>query len=179
MRLSKKYSTKGEKMFKKMFVLISLLTLMGMLATPALAARPDTYVFQFDDTHYAPRFSNYCGFPINVREWGTITDIVFYDKSGNYTGENFVLMRGGVAITNTLTGITFSSPTAGLTKYSLDSASVSGLTAHINMPGEDQLMIDAGRVIFDLNTGERVFEVGTHDYMDGNWQMMCEALTNP
>lgn len=166
-------------MYKKLFVLISLLTLMGIVATPALAAGPDKYVFQFDDIHYAPRFSNYCGFPIDVREWGTITDVVFYDKSGNYIGENFLLTQGGVAITNTLTGKTFSSPTAGLTKYSLDSASVSGLIAHINIPGEGQIMIDAGQVVFDLNTGERVFEAGRHDYMDGNWQALCDALANP
>jgi hypothetical protein len=164
------------KNLTSMFVVLLCLALLTIPNGIAQAASPDRYVFEFNDSHYAPRLSAFCGFPVIVGEWGTIIDNIYYDNQGNFTGENMILRSGGVSATNGLTGKTLSSPSDGLFKYGLDSASVSGLGMHFVLPGGEQILLDAGRITIDYETGERTFEAGTHDYQDGNWQALCNGL---
>jgi len=155
--------------------ILVLVMVVSFTAAP-MAARPDRFVFDFDDTHPAPRLSAACGFPISVREWGTLIDMVYYDRDGNFVSENLILHSGGVSATNTLNGLTVSSNSATLFRYGSESASASGLTMHFMMPNGAQLVVDAGRLIRDYATGEFVFEAGPHVDSADDLDLFCAAL---
>ena len=147
-----------------------------LFASTARAGEPDRYVIDYDDSHPAPRLSAVCGFPITVREYGTLIDALHFDRSGNFAFETLTFQRAGVAATNANTGRTLTSIQTGLIVYTDDRATSSGITANFHLPGGGMVLIDAGRFIVDFASGARVFEAGTHDYIDGNLQAFCAAL---
>lgn len=157
-----------------LFVGLVIIPNIGVQATP-----PDKYVFSYDDTHAAPRFTQYCGFPVVVEEKGLLTDIIHYDNAGNFISESLTFQHAESVITNSTSGKSLVTPVAGLVKYGLQTASSSGLVAQYHTPGGGLIMLDAGRFVVDLATGERTFEVGHHDYIDGDWQALCNALAKP
>jgi hypothetical protein len=164
-------------MWRKVMVSSLVVFLMAVsVGHIAKALPPDKYVFPYDDTHPAPHFTAFCGFPVIIEEKGVLMDTIHYDASGNYLFETLIAVQGEAVITNALTGKSLTTMQTGLIKYGLDTASASGLTALFHVPGGGPIMLDAGRFIVDLTTGQRIFEAGTHDYIDGDWQALCNAL---
>lgn len=161
---------------KRRHVISALLVVLTLTPSALLAGGPDRYVFTFDDTHGALRLSAACGFPIVVREWGTLIDLIYYDSDGDFVGENLILHSGGVSATNASTGFTVSSPSVGLFRYGLEDASSSGLGLHFVLPGGEQIALEMGRLVIDYATGTASFEVGVHDIRDGNLDSFCAAL---
>jgi hypothetical protein len=52
------------------------------------------------------------------------------------------------------------------------------VTANFVVPGGGKVLIDAGRFVVDAN-GNLIFEVGIHEYLDGDFQALCAALATP
>ncbi len=164
-------------------VRLLFLALLVCLATiPNVGARampPDKYVFPYDDSHIAPRFTRYCGFPVVIEEKGILTDIIHYDNVGNFLFESLTFQQAEAIITNSVSGKSLTTPVAGLIKYGPETVASSGLVAQYHTLGGGPIMLDAGRFVIDLATGRRIFEAGTHDYIDGDWQALCNALSRP
>jgi hypothetical protein len=54
---------------------------------------------------------------------------------------------------------------------------VAGLPFKLTIPGYGVVFHDAGRVVFDLGTGDILFESGPSDFLDENLEAICAALT--
>src|SRR6266540_555577 len=56
-----------------------------------------------------------------------------------------------------------------------------GTVFNINVPGEGIVVLDAGRVIFDAETGEILFEGGPHQALhgEGDFEAICDYLADP
>jgi hypothetical protein len=56
-----------------------------------------------------------------------------------------------------------------------------GTVFNINVPGEGVVVLDAGRVIFDAETGEILFEGGPHQALhgEGDFEAICDYLADP
>jgi len=55
-----------------------------------------------------------------------------------------------------------------------------GLLFQLVIPGHGPIFKEAGRVIYDFDTGEVLFSAGPHDlgpYWDFDWQSLCEYFT--
>lgn len=57
-----------------------------------------------------------------------------------------------------------------------DEVTVAGLFFHLTLPGEGSVVLDAGRFILDLTTGELTFEAGPKPFAPGNWAVLCPVL---
>jgi hypothetical protein len=53
---------------------------------------------------------------------------------------------------------------------------VVGIVARIVVPGEGLVFAHLGRIVFDLNTGEAIFEAGPHDDLLDLFPALCSAL---
>jgi hypothetical protein len=168
---------------KRMIILSTLAAAMAvMLALAGSAAAekipPDTQRF-VDDEVQTFLFAD-CG-DFEVRSdftvEGTIT--TFYDSSGNpdyykmhlifhdffYSTEN---PDEGFAETNVESLVVDASSDAEVT--------VSGLQYHVTLPGEGIVLVGAGTLRFDTETGEIDFEGGPHQLESGDTDEVCAAF---
>lgn len=140
-----------------------------------LASSPIMQVFDVNDTHPAPRFSKFCGYPVMIHEEGRIKDIYHIDQNGDFVMESLTGENVRITFINAQTGQSLTSVQTGLILYQVDGAFAAGVTAHFHIPGDGVVMLDAGKFAFDAD-GNLIFEAGPHDYIDGNWQSLCDAL---
>ena len=59
-----------------------------------------------------------------------------------------------------------------------DQATVTGVWALINIPGYGQILHDIGRIVTETGNvfGPRLFEAGEHQYLDGEFDAVCEYM---
>jgi hypothetical protein len=59
-----------------------------------------------------------------------------------------------------------------------DEATVTGIFAMINVPGFGQIFHDVGRLVAETGmlNGPRLFEAGHHQYIDGDFEAVCEFM---
>jgi hypothetical protein len=133
-------------------------------AFPASAVLPDIEPFHFEGTE---PFTSCDGFDIiiNFEVDGLYT--AFFDQQGNLVREQ-IHIRGTGELVNTVTGKTEtgSSPTMVIVDYKRGTETTVGLIFHNNIPGEGIVALSAGRITFNLDTGEVVFEGGPHPEFD-------------
>jgi hypothetical protein len=139
-------------------------------AAPALAVSPEFHPFHLEGTQLV---ANCDGFDVivNYQIDGLYTG--FYDKQGNLVREQ-IQFRGTGELVNTVTGKTEtgSSPAMEIVDYKRGTDTTVGLIFHNNIPGQGIVALAAGRIIFNLDTGEVVFEGGPHDIDQIDWCSM-------
>jgi hypothetical protein len=54
-----------------------------------------------------------------------------------------------------------------------------GLRNTYSVPGEGVVLLDAGRIVIDLVTGEVLFEAGQHEFLEGDAEAFCSFFADP
>jgi len=102
----------------------------------------------------------------------------FFDGAGNLVRATFSGSFRGT-VTRTDTGV-FLRDMAGYHEtvdFTAGTDTVVGLPVHWHVPGKGTFIFDAGKVVFDLDTGEILYEAGPHPVLHGfpvNWP--CDVL---
>ena len=84
-------------------------------------------------------------------------------------------------LSNSVTGASLSSPDVGIDMTVINqdgsgTVAVIGIVSQIVVPGEGPVFRHLGRIVFDINTGEVVFEAGQHDDFADLLPALCSAL---
>jgi hypothetical protein len=159
-------------------VLSVLVALTFVVVATVNAMAPIQQVFDVDDTHPAPGLSAACGFPVLIHEQGWIRDRFHTDNAGNFVMESLTFEHYRVSVINAQSGVTYASPQTGLIKFTPTFTSSSGVITNFVVPGGGKVLIDAGRFVVDAD-GNLSFEVGIHEYLEGDFQALCAALATP
>jgi hypothetical protein len=159
---------------RKWFLAIALIVLPLAFTGAALAVPPTnevtTIVNVSDvDTDICADF----GFDVTFVENGTFKTRTFYDSEGNTV--KTILSNFNVRYTSTATanGKTLSTnyPLVFITYTDADIRV--GLRNAYHVPGEGVVLLDAGRLILDPETGEVSFEAGQHEFLSGSVSAFC------
>lgn len=151
-------------------------------ARSASAAQPLTSIVDVSGT-FTNTFD--CPFPLEETVSGSIKDMLYLDVDGNPVKEILTAQFGGpvtVSWTNLATGKTLTSHQAApLTfYYGPDGSPVEarnvGLLFHVAIPGEGNVLLDVGRVVFRRGQG-LVFSAGPHQEQSGDTAAFCAALS--
>jgi hypothetical protein len=124
--------------------LIASIELAGFSGRIVHAAPPVRQVFNVHDTHPAPAFSAFCGFPIQIHEEGRITDIFHTDNAGNFVMESLTSQHYIITMSNVQTGAAFSFSQAGIIMFKQTFAFSAGVVAHVTLPGQGVVFLEAG-----------------------------------
>ncbi|HSL29749.1 MAG TPA: hypothetical protein VK900_11155 [Anaerolineales bacterium] len=149
--------------YRRLSVIVLSLLLSLILATSALAAKPDFFTIPLDVTETLD-----CGgFIIEEHVEGTIRISTHFDKDGDFAMEiaRFKLQHTFV---NPETGASLSSPDVGINRVTVSqdgsfTLAEIGLVYRLVVPGEGLIFAVIGRAVFNLDTGEVLFEAGQHD----------------
>jgi len=159
-------------------LLIVLITLLSLIPfTSAFAAKPEFLTIQVDDT--AP-IAECDGFTLIEHVEGTIKISTHFDQDGNLAME-ISRFRLRHTFSNSVSGASVTSPDVGIDKLTLNqdgsgTVAVIGIVSRIVVPGEGPVFVHLGTIVFDVNTGEVVFEAGQHDDFAGLLPALCSAL---
>jgi hypothetical protein len=159
-------------------LLIILITLLNLsLFTSAFAAKPDFINIQVDDTFVIGECD---GFSVIEHVEGMVKVSAHFDKNGNFVMEiaRFSLRH---TYSNSETGAALSSPDVGIDKTVINqdgsgTVAVIGIVARIVVPGEGLVFAHLGKIVFDVNTGDVLFEAGRHDDFADLFPALCSAL---
>ena len=143
-----------------------------MLAGVAYSAKPETSKFDLsaiseDESEFA---SEVCGFPIEAVARGHIITTIFSEGPNAHVAINRYNAR--VLYTNLVTGETYRLTDAGPDIESDDTIALIGRS----ITGSGVI----GRVVFDLETGDILFEAGKRVHASGDEYItaICEALAS-
>jgi hypothetical protein len=146
-----------------------------VLAAAASAGKPERLTFSFDDPAYeagiAAELSAACGFAVTVDMKGKV-EIVVLDKRTEAGVVEINAYSSRALFTNASTGRSVSLVDAGPDLVRFD-----GRTGELQLAVTGRALTGSGvvgRVVFDLDTGEVVFEAGLEH---GDWiENACAAL---
>ena len=143
-----------------------------------MAVPPETNSFQFVDEFTDEEA---CDFPVEVRFVGGGTERLFFDRAGNLDKVIVKLSDDGTA-TNPVNVKTVKGHDAWTIIIEFENGEPvtetnAGLLFHFNAPGHGIVLIDAGRVVFDLQTFEVVVVNGPHQALEGDFAALCAALS--
>ena len=157
--------------------MMTVLTMLAMLlsfvnVSPALAEQPSTNVtVVVDFTHTETAL---CGFPIVYTENGTFKEKTYYDGEGNPIK---LILTNMSRYTETATAngktLTTTWPSGFIVSFVNNTAAQFGLRAAYHVPGEGVVLLESGRVVFDLTTGDVLFTAGQHQLLDGSADTFC------
>jgi hypothetical protein len=168
---------------KRMIILSTLaaaMALMLALAGPASAKKipPDTQ--RFVDGEVQTFVFAECG-DFEVRSDFTVEGVIttFYDSSGNpdYYKVHVIFHDFFYSTENPDEGFAETDVESQLVDASSDAlVKVSGVRYHLTMPGEGLVLVGAGTLRFDTETGEIVFEGGPGQLESGDTDEVCAAF---
>jgi hypothetical protein len=156
------------------FLAFALIVLPLALAPAAFAVPPTNEVTTIvDDVTVDEDICADFGFDVTFVENGTFKTRTFYDQEGNIV--KTILSNYNVRFTSTASanGKTLSTnyPLVFITQGD-DDIRV-GLRNAYTVPGEGVVLLDAGQLILDVETGEVTFEAGQHDIVSGSVEAFC------
>jgi hypothetical protein len=157
----------------------SLLTMALALATPALAAAPTSEIIVITDFQYVDEAL--CDFPVTFVDNGTFKLTTFYDDAGNPVKSVATNYRTRYTVSATANDKTLTTNAPAVVVESFEHATelVLGLHNAYHVPGEGVVLLDAGRILIDLQTGQALSEAGPHQLFAGNAQAFCGFFTDP
>ncbi len=163
---------------RKWFLALALIVLPLAVAAPALAVTPTTEVFTIVNFTYVN--TSLCGFPVTFTENGTFKVTTYYDSAGNPV-KSILTNQSRYTETATAYGKTLlgNYPAPSITSFPSGTAVLLGLRINYTVPGAGAVLLDAGRVVFDLVTGAVVFEAGQHQRLDGDAEAFCSYFAGP
>jgi hypothetical protein len=166
---------------KRRLILIAVaMTVIVSTTLPALAVRPEMNSFEFVD---GPRLTHIpiCEFPVEVLTLVEVTERFFFDQEGN--PEKLIANVGeDQTLTNPDNGKSISGHSAYTVIVNFENGEPVteqdvGVLAHQTVPGQGTVFLQAGRVVFDLETFEVVAVDGRSDLIDGDREAQCAALS--
>lgn len=162
---------------RRLLLVCSTILLSLALFTPAFAAKPELITIPVDDTFVAGECD---GFLVIEHVQGKVKVSTHFDQNGNFVME---IARFSLRHTwsNSETGASLSSPDVGIDKVVINqdgsgTVAVIGIVARIVVPGEGSVFRHLGKIVFDVNTGEVLFEAGQHDSFADFLPTLCSAL---
>ena len=162
---------------RRLLLSCSTILLTLTLVTPARAGKPDMITIPVDVTFVTGECD---GFSVIEHVQGRIKVSTHFDKNGNFVME---IARYSLRHTysNSETGASIFSPDVGIDKTVINpdgsgTVAVIGIVSRIVVPGEGLVFTHLGKIVFDINTGEVVFEAGQHDDFAELLPALCSAL---
>ena len=156
---------------RRWFLVLALVFLPLVFGAAALAAPPTTEVDVVVNDVTVD--SDICEFDVTFVENGTFKTKTYYDREGNEV--KTILTNSNVRFTSTASanGKTLSTnyPLVFITRGDADIRV--GLRNAYHVPGAGVVLLDAGHLILDINTGDVIFEAGQHDLLNGSVDDFC------
>jgi hypothetical protein len=154
--------------------LAATMAVMLALAGSAFAANPERETFQEEGTEFIADCGDFDVLTDFVADFAVIT---YFDSAGNpdYSRVHFAFHD---FYYNSKTGEGFAETESGNILVDLPSGNevtAAGLSYRVTVPGEGQVLLQAGRLVFD-EAGNVVFEAGPHQVLSGDTDKLCEAL---
>ena len=159
---------------RKWFLALALIAVPLAVSATALAVPPTTEVDVVVDSVTVD--SDICadfGFDVTFVENGTFKTKTYYDGEGNVV--KTILTNSNVRYISTASAngktLLTNYPLVFIT-YTEDDIRV-GLRNAYHVPGAGVVLLDAGRLILDVETGDVVFEAGQHELLNGSVDAFC------
>jgi hypothetical protein len=170
---------------RRIYALVTVLTVAlagsGLLAPASLAVPPEVVFDEtFEDEFTIPE-GEWCEFAIDVESTGRAIHRHYLNKKGEVVRHQ-TWIRGWDTATNPLSGKSL----RGRFSFSdfvrehegeFGPFAVNGLVFHFNAPGAGIVLIDAGRVVFDLAAEDVISVAGPHQVLEGDFDAFCAALS--
>lgn len=143
--------------------------LLAIFALPSFAAQPVTTTIQqqFNNVFDCGTFQVLNSFTL------TITRRTFFDEAGNLLRRE-AHGTGLGTISNLATGVSYADRATFNRLFDFQGGTVqeAGIQAHINVPGRGVVILEAGKYVFDLATGDILFKTGPAT----NVEEICAAM---
>jgi hypothetical protein len=154
-------------------VLLAATLALGLVSS-ALAAPPTSTTFQLQGTQV---LANCDGFQVFDDYDVTIVETTYYDNDGNWA-EIHDAINGTDTYRQSVTGQSITMPSHFMVHYNVPSGlnSSAGLQYHLMIPGLGNVLLDAGRTVYDLNAHAYVFLAGPHQVITGDTAGLCAAF---
>jgi hypothetical protein len=157
--------------------LAALLLVVGILITfaPATdAVPPDRFTTLMEGRFVIAKC---LGFDVVDQFFIDVDTTLFFDQDGNVT-EVHLMIRGTDSYVNTVTGRTITMPSSFMVHFDPETLlnMSTGLQYRLQMPGLGNILLDVGRTVFDLNTGEFLVLDGPHQVAEGDTSGICLGL---
>jgi hypothetical protein len=151
-------------------ILAATLAVAGTLAGAATAAPPakDTFFdsFSFEDSSTCPG--------ITITQHNEERDTVV-----DFSATRTTIQRHGVA-TLSANGKTLTSNFSAKIFFDVpNSVKVVGTVYNIQVPGAGSVLLDAGNIAFDFETGDLLYVHGPHEQFSGDVAALCGYLADP
>ena len=158
---------------RKWCLALAIAALPLTFSATALAVPPTTEVTEIVDSITVD--TDICGaqLPITFVENGTFKVKTFYDSAGDVVRTILTNYNRRYIATASANGksLTTNYPLVFIT-YGESDIRV-GLRNAYHVPGAGVVLLDAGRLVLDLTTGDVQFEAGQHDLVDGDVDAFC------
>lgn len=118
-------------------------------------------------------------FPVWADETVRLRTKLFYDKDGNWTHTTYHWTINGIWYNHEHPEMWLEEKTAQYT-VTIDEEGQTwvGQVQNINLPGAGPIFFGAGKFVMD-NEGNFTFWAGPNDYIEGNLDALCAALSPP
>jgi hypothetical protein len=146
-------------------------------AAPAVADPPETTILLFDDLTINDRT---CGFLIVEVFDGTVRITTYVDDQGNPTRIRIAALFQGT-LTNPATSESIRGQQELIIFLDLDEPAQetwAGLRFRAVFAGAGAVLLDAGRLVFDADTGEVFFEAGPHQVFHEDFEAYCAEFSS-
>lgn len=164
-----------------LMTLLSASLLALAIAAPASLAVPPEVVFDvtFEDEFTIPA-GEICDFDVIISSSGRAIHRHYFDQNGNVV-KHQTWVQGTDTATNPESGKSLHGRFAfsDFVRQHDDEFgpfAVNGLAFHFNAPGAGIVLLDAGRVVFDFDTGDPISISGPHQVLEGDFEKFCGAL---
>jgi hypothetical protein len=158
--------------------ILTALTVAGLAgATPAAADQPVRTQVIFDDLTINDET---CGFLIVEVFDGTVTTTTFFDAEGDPVRIQVQAFFQGT-LTNPATGESIRGQQQLVIFRDFEAPTErtwAGLRFRAVFPGAGALLLDAGRLVFDVVTGDVSFEAGPHQVFHEDFEAYCAAFSS-
>ena len=164
--------------YRRLLIVILITLLTFTLFTPAFASKPEFFTIPVDVTFERGACD---GFTVIERVTGLLKFSTYFDRDGNFAMGIVLFIGGRHTFMNSETGATLYSPDIGIDKTTISqdgSTIVESLAfeTRVVVPGEGLVYARIGKIVFNENTGEVVFEAGQHDDSANLLPALCSAL---
>lgn len=150
------------RLIKPISIAAAMLAMLGM-ATPA-QAEPITHTSEtFEVSGTIDPWFTCDGFHLILTYAATVRVTEYFNADGDLVRAR-IYGHGSGTFVNSVTGAsnTGSSPSIYFQDYIAGTTTIVGRLNHNNLPGEGNVALDAGRIVFDMETGEVIFSAGPH-----------------
>jgi hypothetical protein len=152
-------------MLRQIKLILMAAATLAMLGTAAPAhAEPLTHTSEtFEESGTIDPWFTCDGFHLILTYDVTFRVTEYFNADGDLVRAR-IYVHGSGTFANSVTGEsnTGSSPSIYFDDYVAGTTAIVGRLNHNNLPGEGNVALDAGRIVFDMETGEVIFSAGPH-----------------